>query len=89
MNILTGKESELLEHFGTHMDINALCYAGVSKENFVKLKNLGTDNVKRVRRHELSSMDVDAQNPYLITDFTEIKTTWHPIENIGGSTSSY
>lgn len=89
INILTGTEKELLEHFGTHMDINALCYAGASKENFVKLKNLGTDNVKRVKRYELNSMDVDAQNPYLITDFTEIKTTWHPIENIGGSTSSY
>ncbi|MBI2258807.1 MAG: aldehyde dehydrogenase family protein [Flavobacteriia bacterium] len=89
INILTGKEKELLEHFGTHMDINAICYAGNSKENFIQLKNLGTENVKRVKRFALNSMDKSSQNPYLITDFTEVKTTWHPIENIGGSSSNY
>jgi hypothetical protein len=24
-----------------------------------------------------------------ITDLQEVKTTWHPIESIGGATSSY
>jgi acyl-CoA reductase-like NAD-dependent aldehyde dehydrogenase len=85
INILTGKESELLEHFGTHMDINAVLYASDSTENFHKLKELGTDNVKRVKRMNTKA-DV---NPYQIVDFQEVKTTWHPIENIGGSTSSY
>lgn len=85
INILTGKESELLEHFGTHMDINAVLYASDSMKNFHKLKELGTDNVKRVKKLDLKS----GVNPYHIVDFQEVKTTWHPIENIGGSTSSY
>ena len=34
-------------------------------------------------------MDESAENPFLITDFQEVKTTWHPIENIGGSSSNY
>ena len=85
VNILTGNEKELLEHFGTHMDINAILYAGSEDANYYKLKELGTESVKRVKRFE-SKMK---ENPYLIGDFQEVKTTWHPIENIGGSTSSY
>ena len=85
VNILTGNEKELLEHFGTHMDINAILYAGSEDSNYYKLKELGTESVKRVKRFE-SKMK---ENPYLIGDFQEVKTTWHPIENIGGSTSSY
>jgi hypothetical protein len=29
------------------------------------------------------------QSPYLIMDTQEIKTTWHPIENIGGAKAGY
>ena len=29
------------------------------------------------------------QSPYLILDTQEIKTTWHPIENIGGAKAGY
>jgi acyl-CoA reductase-like NAD-dependent aldehyde dehydrogenase len=85
VNILTGNEKELLEHFGTHMDINAILYAGSEEANYYKLKELGTESVKRVKRFEAKTKE----NPYLIGDFQEVKTTWHPIENIGGSTSTY
>jgi hypothetical protein len=30
-----------------------------------------------------------AQSPYFISDLQEIKTTWHPIENIGGAKAGY
>ncbi|MEN9978569.1 MAG: hypothetical protein RLZZ569_1194, partial [Bacteroidota bacterium] len=30
-----------------------------------------------------------AENPYLIADLQEVKTVWHPIEQVGGATSSY
>lgn len=89
INILTGKENELLEHFGTHMDINAVLYASSLDANFIKLKEWGTESVKRVKRYALNSMSSEAENPYLISDLQEVKTTWHPIENIGGSTSTY
>jgi hypothetical protein len=31
----------------------------------------------------------NAQSPYLIADLQEIKTTWHPIQQIAGSGASY
>lgn len=89
INILTGTESELVSQFGSHMDINAILYAGSEDKHFVQLKELGTGNVKRIFRFELDAMDGSAENPYLITDLQEVKTTWHPIENIGGSSSTY
>ncbi len=89
INILTGTETELSAQFGSHMDINAILYAGNEEKNFIQLKELGVDNVKRIYRFELDSMDENAENPYLITDFQEVKTTWHPIENIGGISSNY
>lgn len=89
VNILTGQEEELISHFGSHKDVNAILYAGTSDENYLTLKKLASDTVKRVQRTTLDFMKENAENPYLISDFQEVKTTWHPIENIGGSSSSY
>lgn len=89
INILTGTEKELIEQVGSHMDVNAVLYAGASDENFQHIEALAAETVKRTVRFTLNSMDADAENPYLIQDFQEIKTTWHPIENIGGSNSNY
>lgn len=89
INILTGTEKELIEQVGSHMDVNAVLYAGASDENFQRIEALAAETVKRTVRFTLNSMDADAENPYLIQDFQEIKTTWHPIENIGGSNSNY
>lgn len=89
INILTGTEKELIEQVGSHMDVNAVLYAGASDENFQRIEALAAETVKRTVRFILNSMDADAENPYLIQDFQEIKTTWHPIENIGGSNSNY
>ena len=33
--------------------------------------------------------DEDNEHPYIIADFMETKTTWHPIEIISGSGSGY
>lgn len=89
INILTGTEKELIEQVGSHMDVNAVLYAGASDENFKRIEALAAETVKRTVRFTLNPMDADAENPYLIQDFQEIKTTWHPIENIGGSNSNY
>lgn len=89
INILTGTEKELIDQIGSHMDVNAVLYAGSSDENLQRIETLGAETIKRTVRYTLNSMDADAENPYLIQDFQEIKTTWHPIENIGGSTSNY
>lgn len=90
VNILTGSEEELYKHMSTHMDVNSLVYCGTSKDRLSEIKIDAANNVKRV----FSYMDIDwnsdeGQSPYFIMDQQEIKTTWHPIENIGGAKSGY
>lgn len=89
VNILTGSEEELIAEFGSHMDINALFYGSDKEENYKKISILAAESVKRVTRLEIGTAIQDLESPYLILDFQELKTTWHPIENIGGATSNY
>ncbi len=89
VNILTGNEKELIETFASHMDINSVLYGGASKENIQLIQELAVVNVKRVHYYPMNWSNEDGQSVYLINDFQEIKTTWHPIENIGGSSSVY
>lgn len=89
VNILTGSEKELIDQFHTHMDVNAVLYAGGNKENALKLEAGADVNVKRIRIYESDFSQDSDENPYYITDFQELKTTWHPIENVGGATSTY
>ena len=71
------------------MDINSVFYGGGSKENTKLIQELAVVNVKRVHYYPMNWSTEDGQSVYLINDFQEIKTTWHPIENIGGSSSVY
>ncbi len=90
VNIITGKVSELLSWFSDHMDVNAIMYAGNDKETVHKIQQKATLNLKRVLLwNSYNWMDPKAQSPYLINDAQEIKTTWHPIENIGGAKAGY
>lgn len=89
VNIITGTENELIEHMGSHMDVNAICYAGGDSNHFQKIQQLAASSVKRVRNYTLNWSSDESENPYLIQDFQEVKTTWHPIEHVGGATSSY
>ncbi len=80
VNVMTGFREELLEHFASHMDVNALIYCGSDGEQIRQLQTLAADNIKRVilRRHS-NWNDDDSRNPYFIADTQELKTTWHPI----------
>jgi len=89
INILTGTEKELIEQFGTHMDLNAVLYAGDTTENATILEAAAIVNVKRVFHYTNDFAQSTDENPYYIMDFQELKTTWHPIEHVGGATSSY
>ncbi|MDR9417492.1 aldehyde dehydrogenase family protein [Gracilimonas sp.] len=81
VNILTGFREELLEHFSTHMDVNAMCYTDNLPKEMKKLIDENASlNVKRiVKRHIKDWYEEDAQSPYFVTDFQETKTTWHPV----------
>lgn len=89
VNILTGKETELVDQFGSHMDINAVIYAGGNTDHATALEAGAVVNVKRIVVYNHNFADATQENPYFITDVQELKTTWHPIEHVGGATSSY
>ena len=89
VNILTGKLTELVAPLSTHMDVNAIAYAGNDQAILKSIHLNGLENLKRIRAYDQDWMNAASQNLYLISDFQEIKTTWHPIENIGGASSSY
>lgn len=90
VNILTGKKSELTEHFSSHMDVNSVIFCGKDEKIVKEIQVQSANNVKRTFiRKKVDWMDDSAQSPYFILDTQEIKTTWHPIENIGGGGSGY
>ncbi len=79
VNILTGFRSELTEHFASHMDVNAVIYCDGGKAVATKVQTLAADNIKHVIPRNRIDWMADAENPYLIRDTQEVKTTWHPI----------
>jgi acyl-CoA reductase-like NAD-dependent aldehyde dehydrogenase len=89
VNILTGTSEELHSHFSSHMDVNALIYCRNNKEEIKLIGENASLNVKRVFYWDKDWVRDENQNPYMILDLQEIKTTWHPVENIGVSGSKY
>ncbi len=89
VNILTGKAGELASTFASHMDINALFYAGSDEALLSELQQKANSNLKRVYSYTYDWGSEKGQDVYIINDFQEVKTTWHPIENVGGASSNY
>ena len=79
VNILTGFRSELIEFFASHMDVNAVVYCDGGKAVAKTVQELAADNIKRVIARNRVDWSHDAEDPYLIRDTQEVKTTWHPI----------
>jgi acyl-CoA reductase-like NAD-dependent aldehyde dehydrogenase len=73
INILTGFRDELAPWLAGHMDVNAIDLTGADG-SVAELEKLAAENVKRVRRSS-----ADAQSPWEIEAFLELKTVWHPI----------
>jgi acyl-CoA reductase-like NAD-dependent aldehyde dehydrogenase len=90
VNVLTGKQEELLAWVSNHMDINAIVAADLKAATWQLLQKNGAVNVKRVFHWKAATfLTAKGQSPYLLLDLQEIKTTWHPIQNIAGSGISY
>jgi acyl-CoA reductase-like NAD-dependent aldehyde dehydrogenase len=70
VNILTGRRDELAPHLASHLDIDALDLDRGDAE----LERAAAENVKRVVLGR-----GDAQSPYEISSFLELKTVWHPM----------
>lgn len=89
VNMLTGAKSELVEHFSRHLDINAIAFDSDDEPMLKTIQEFAAENVKRVKHYSTDWTSADAESPYLIEDFCEVKTTWHPIERISASGSGY
>jgi acyl-CoA reductase-like NAD-dependent aldehyde dehydrogenase len=90
VNILTGNEKELVAHFSNHMDVNAIVYCRNNKVNEKLIAENCALNVKRyIKRNSHWKGEANDHSPYHILDLQEIKTTWHPIENIGIGGAKY
>ena len=72
-NLLTGFRSELAPVLAAHIDVNALDVTGADGD-VPELERLAADNVKRIVRGS-----ADAQSPWEIAGFLELKTVWHPM----------
>jgi hypothetical protein len=76
---------ELVTHLAGHMDVNALDAFGVPPREAAAVEELATENVKRLVRPPAGGedavdwLDPRSQSPYLIGEFVETKTVWHPI----------
>jgi acyl-CoA reductase-like NAD-dependent aldehyde dehydrogenase len=85
VNLVTGLRRELVGHLAGHMDVNALDAFGADPADAAGLEEVATENVKRFVRPPPAGLDRydwladTAQSPYLIGEFVEIKTVWHPI----------
>ena len=80
VNILTGKRSELVDHFSSHMDVNAVY---VNTDDAALKKKIESDSAVNLKRPRIESSQnwtaESTQSPYRIMDYLEVKTTWHPI----------
>lgn len=90
VNILTGKIAELISYFADHMDVNAMVYCESDTATKKMIQDKAALNLKRVVVYDNRNwLDEEGQSPYYIMDAQEVKTTWHPIENIGGAKAGY
>jgi len=90
VNILTGKVSELSPWFVDHMDVNATIFCENDSDLKKMMQEKSAMNLKRIFFYDKIKWNTDqGQSPYFILDTQEIKTTWHPIENIAGSGGGY
>jgi acyl-CoA reductase-like NAD-dependent aldehyde dehydrogenase len=75
VNVLTGPQRDVAAVLAAHMDVNAIDLTGVLAAERAELERLAAENVKRV----IATADADAQSPWAIAAFLELKTVWHPV----------
>ncbi|MGH2418644.1 MAG: aldehyde dehydrogenase family protein [Candidatus Limnocylindria bacterium] len=85
VNLVTGLRRELVGHLAGHMDVNALDAFGANVDEAATLEEIAVENVKRFVRPPTGGLarydwlSDTAQSPYLIGEYVEVKTVWHPI----------
>ena len=70
--------------------MNATIYCENDSTIQKMMKEKSAMNLKRIFFHDkVNWSSSEGQSPYFIMDTQEIKTTWHPVENIAGAGGSY
>ncbi len=81
VNILTGKQSELISHMASHMDVNTIIYCGKGEDTIKTINELASNNVKRTVFYKKTNWNNEqSESPYFIEKTQEVKTTWHPTQ---------
>lgn len=82
VNILTGYRSEMIGTLSSHMDVNAIFNTLLTGDQKKEIDENASLSVKRVVHYsETEWLSEKHQSPYLILEFMETKTTWHPVGN--------
>lgn len=89
VNILTGDVAEMLPTLAGHMDVNALSLTTIQEDLSRSAQEAAIDNLKRYQLYHLDFSAPQNQGLPFITDFQEIKTTWHPIEQVASGIGGY
>ena len=83
VNLLTGKRTELVEHFANHMDVNATIYCGHDTEERALVRTKAALNVKRAISYDREDwMSERAPRGDRLTSFRmrrKQNLTWHPV----------
>lgn len=79
VNVLSGQRKELIGHFASHKDVNAIIFSSDDINEKNKVESLAIDNLKRVKIFTKRDWKkIKNQSPYFIRMLQEVKTTWHP-----------
>lgn len=82
INLLTGKNADILPTFASHEHIRGIS-AYATKEEATTLQQGASESVKRTKFIPADKpydwLADSAQGLYHIRDFIELKTTWHPV----------
>ena len=82
VNLLSGRRSDLLPTFATHEHLRAVCAVADDADQKV-IENGAGESVKRTRMFQTTSavdwFSDSMQGLYMIRDFVEFKTVWHPV----------
>ena len=89
INILTGEVAEMLPTLAGHMDVNALSLAKLPDNLTQSAQEAAIDNLKRCELYKQNFSAASSQGLQYILDFQEIKTTWHPIEQVASGIGGY
>ena len=81
INVLTGRRAEIVPWMAGHGDVDCIDITGCEPELAVVAEQNASESVTRVvnasARERQWGSDT-AQSPYVIAQFVELKTVWHP-----------